>query len=301
MHRYAVIEMGMNHFGEIDYLTRLAEPTVAVITLAGAAHLEGVGHTMEGVAKAKAEIFAGLSQDGTAILNRDDQFYDYWKKETASFKQLSFGFHPEADVNAIINEQQHESQLIITTPNEIARLTLPLLGKHNIMNALSAVAAATALSVPLATCVTALSAMTPEHGRLCLSVLPSGTTLIDDTYNANPTSFLAAIHTLATYSSPTILIMGDMKELGRDAKSLHDKIGNDAKNAGITHLFTYGELSQAASNAFGENAKHFTDINQLCQLLENHCKPNVTMLVKGSRSMQMERVIDYLTKISVDS
>lgn len=293
-HQYAVIEMGMNHFGEIDYLTHLASPTVALITHAGAAHLEGVGNTIAGVAKAKAEIFAGLTANGTAILNRDDDFYSFWQTTARAFKQISFGLNSNADVNATILQLGNAQQLLVNTPTSPCEIKLPLLGEHNAKNALAAVAAGLTLNIPLQAIVEGLSTMQPEKGRLCLSTLASGTTLIDDTYNANPTSFAAAIDTLAHSNDHTILVMGDMKELGQNAYVLHEHIGQKAKKAGITRLFTMGQLSKAASLAFGNDAAHFSTHDALCEVVKNYCTANTTILVKGSRSMQMEKVVQFL-------
>lgn len=293
-HRYAVIEMGMNHFGEIDYLTHLAQPTIAIITNAGAAHLAGVGHTIAGVAKAKAEIFNGVQPNGVAILNRDDDFYEYWQEAAHHLKQLSFGLHEKADIRAEIALSRGIQHLTVTTPSGREEIALPLLGEHNARNALAAIAACLAANIPLAAMKKGLATLKPEKGRLCLSTLPSGTRLIDDTYNANPASFSAAIITLAKFQTPTLLVMGDMKELGEDAKNWHHLIGETAKTAGITKLFTYGELSQEASLAFGPNARHFTERDALCAAVKQNCAENTTILVKGSRSMQMETVVHYL-------
>lgn len=292
-HRYAVIEMGMNHFGEIAYLSKIAQPTIAVITHAGAAHLEGV-NDLAGVAKAKAEIFEGLTKDGVAILNRDDNFYAYWREKTASFHQISFGLNPEADISASIQIKDGLQHLIVKTPSETGEIQLSLLGEHNAKNALAAIAVAFQLKISLATVASGLSTLKPEKGRLNVSLLPTGTRLIDDTYNANPTSFEAAIETLTHFNHHTILVMGDMKELGQEANLWHEIIGKNAKSAGITHLYTIGELSKHASNAFGNEAYHFTDYETLCSTLKEKCLQETTVLVKGSRSMKMEKVVQYL-------
>lgn len=293
-HRYAIIEMGMNHFGEIEYLTQLARPTIAIITNAGPAHLEGVGNTIAGVAQAKAEIFLGLPKNGTAILNRDDDFYAFWQEKTHSFNQLSFGLHKAADISATITHHHTVQRLSVTTPIGAVTIDLPLLGEHNAKNALAAIAASIALDIPLTTIAHGLSRMLPEKGRLCLSTLASGTTLIDDTYNANPSSFLAAIETLARFNRHTILVMGDMKELGENTKTWHELVGKQAKEAGINQLFTLGALSEAAHHTFGKEALHFTTHEALCDEIKQYCSEKTTILVKGSRSMQMEKVVHYL-------
>lgn len=291
-HRYAVLEMGMNHFGEIDHLTKLGRPTVAVITNAAAAHLEGVGD-VAGVARAKAEIFHGLPSTGVAILNRDDAFYNYWKEQSERFQQLTFGFHTEADVTLLsIDEKDHH--LTIRTPHGNLDIQLPLLGKHNILNALAATAASIAVNIDLAAIKTGLEHITPAPGRLQLHTLANGVKIIDDTYNANPFSLQAAVETLATFSGKKILVLGDMRELGSDAKSLHQAAGENIRGAGIDYLFTIGELSLSASQAFGEGAYHFNEQEKLVTALKPLVYNQTTILVKGSRSMKMENVVNGL-------
>jgi len=295
-HRYAVIEMGMNHVGELDYLTHLAGPTAALITNIGAAHLEGVGGELLGVAKAKAEIFAGVQATGTVILNRDEPFYSMWHDMTRHLKACSFGLDATADIHGEQIEMLNTLQRFkVTTPFGNDTIELPLLGEHNVKNALAAIAACTALEVPIVAIKQGLSNLHPEKSRLCLSVLPSGTKIIDDTYNANPDSFTAAINTLARFNATTVLVMGDMKELGAEAGKWHDLVGKKAKAAGITHLFTYGELSQLASLAFGNQAQHFSDRHALCDAVKKYCIENTTILIKGSRAMQMEKVVHCLS------
>lgn len=289
-HRYAVLEMGMNHFGEIDYLTKIARPTVAIITNAAAAHLEGVGD-VAGVARAKAEIFAGLSQDGTAILNRDDQFYSYWCEQIGNRKHLSFGLQPNADVSAILHEADTTQRITLHTPQGTTAVTLPLLGLHNVLNALAATAAALAIGIDLNAIKMGLEKIAPAPGRLQMHKLANGVNIIDDTYNANPFSLQAAVKTLANFAGKKILVLGDMKELGSDTKLLHQTAGEQIKQAGIDYLFTYGELSANTSHAFGEGAYHFSEQEKLVTALKPFLYNTTTILVKGSRSMKMEKVV----------
>lgn len=286
-HRYAVIEMGMNHFGEIDYLSRLTQPDIAIITNAGPSHLEGVGD-LAGVSRAKAEIFNGLKQDGMAILNRDDFFYPEW---SAKVKQhVSFGMHPEADVRGTL-AQQHLS--LHTLQGNIS-ITLPLLGKHNAMNALAAAAAALAAGVSLTDIKAGLEAVTPASGRMQVHTASNGLTIIDDTYNANPLSLQAAVDTLAAFEGKKIVVLGDMKELGDNAAALHHSAGENMREAGIDYLFTLGQLTEHTSQAFGEKAQHFNEASSLISALKPHLNNTTTILVKGSRSMHMEKVIASL-------
>lgn len=289
-HHFAVIEMGMNHFHEIDYLTKLTRPHVAVITNAAEAHLEGL-KDVAGVARAKGEIFLGLQVGGTAVLNRDDAHYDYWLTLVKPYKVLSFGLDHPADITAEIHAN---SSLTIKTPQGNIDVTLPLLGKHNILNALAATAAALASSISLEAIKKGLEHVQAAPGRMRQYHLDNGAKIIDDTYNANPFSTLAAIKTLASLPGTQILVLADMKELGGNAKELHFATGEKAREAGIHTLFTFGDLSAAISEGFGKGAAHFTDKEKLAAALRPLLKNHVTVLVKGSRSMGMEKVVEML-------
>jgi UDP-N-acetylmuramoyl-tripeptide--D-alanyl-D-alanine ligase len=289
-HRFAAIEMGMNHFGEIEYLTRLTRPKVAAITNAGASHLEGVGD-VAGVARAKAEIFLGLPKDGIAILNRDDTFYSFWHETIGNHRYLTFGFHPDADVSATMHATAQTQQITLRTPQGNIDINLPLLGKHNVLNAIAAAAATLALGIDLNAIQSGLENIKPAPGRLQLHTLANGVKIIDDTYNANPFSLQAAVNTLATFIGKKILVLGDMKELGSEAKSLHQAAGDIIRQAGIDYLFTFGELSANTAHAFGEGAYHFSEQEKLVKALKPFLYNTTTILVKGSRSMRMEKVI----------
>ncbi|OGT41466.1 MAG: hypothetical protein A3F42_00425 [Gammaproteobacteria bacterium RIFCSPHIGHO2_12_FULL_37_34] len=292
-HRYAVLEMGMNHFGEIKYLTQLAHPTIAVITNAAACHLEGVGD-IAGVARAKAEIFIDLPTNGVAILNRDDAFFTYWQKEINDHSLLTFGYHQDADIRALIHENTPSSAITFLTPKGKIDIQLPLLGKHNILNALAATAATLAMDIDLTAIKQGLESLESVPGRLQLHALANGVNIIDDTYNANPFSLQAAVETLATFHGKKILVLGDMKELGTEAKPLHFAAGEKIRAAGINYLFTYGELSAHCSNAFGEGAYHFSEQDKLIDALKPFLYNQTTILIKGSRSMRMEKIVAEL-------
>lgn len=290
-HRYAVIEMGMNHFGEIEYLTKLTKPQVAVINNAGMAHVEGLG-SIEGVARAKGEIFLGLDKNGTAILNRDDAFYEFWRNQIGNQAHLSFSLHSDADVRTDLSTTS--DGVIISTPQGDVTVKLPLLGKHNILNALAATATVLPLHIPLAAIKTGLEEMSSAPGRLQLHALANGVKIIDDTYNANPFSLLAAVETLCDFTGKKILVLGDMKELGPNAKSIHTDIGQKIRAAGIDYLFTFGELSESTAQSFGEGAYHFNEQEKLVNALKPFLYNQTTILVKGSRSMRMEKVVNGL-------
>lgn len=295
-HRYAAIEMGMNHFGEIDYLTNLAKPTVAVITNAAAAHLEGVGD-IAGVAKAKAEIFHGLPDYGIAILNKDDDFYSYWCEQNTKRKHISFGLSADADVSATLHENNEPTQqMTVKTPAGTVDIKLPLLGRHNALNALAAIAASLAVQIDLSAIKTGLETMGSVPGRLHMLTLENGVNLIDDTYNANPFSLQAAVDTLATFPGKRILVLGDMGELGNDADSIHQTAGTQIRTAGIDYLFTYGKLSSKTASAFGDGAFHFNEQEKLINALKPFLHNTTTILVKGSRSMKMENVLAGLVE-----
>ena len=288
-HRYAVIEMGMNHFGEIAYLSQIARPTEAVITNASAAHLEGVGD-LAGVARAKAEVFQGLSPQGTAILNRDDQFYSFWRNQIGPRQSLTFGYHEQADVRAL----SHSNHIHLQTPQGSIMVKLPLLGNHNVINALAAAATALAIDIHLLHIKTGLENIAPVPGRLHLHELADGVNVIDDSYNANPISVSAAVDTLAHFTGKRILVLGDMMELGNLAESIHAELGINIRKAGIDYLFTFGELSANTAKSFGEGAFHFNEQTKLVKALKPLLCKQTTILVKGSRSMHMENVVSEL-------
>jgi len=294
-HRYAVIEMGMNHFGEISYLTRLARPTVAIINNAAPAHLQGV-NDIQGVARAKGEIFEGLSPTGIAVLNMDDGQFDFWRALIGDRRCITFGAHPNADVHYSLHNSGDplRQYLTLITPSERIEVTLPLLGKHNAMNAVAAVAACTALQIGPKAIKEGLENMKPESGRLQMHSFSKDIRLIDDTYNANPVSLQAAINVLASFSGQRILVLGDMKELGADSLSLHAKMGKAIRQAGIDRMFTYGELSAEVGKNFGGNTTHFQDQKILVEAVKKFLQPNTVLLVKGSRFMKMENVVNAL-------
>jgi UDP-N-acetylmuramoyl-tripeptide--D-alanyl-D-alanine ligase len=291
--RHAVIEMGANNPGEIAYLSDLAQPDAAVITNAGPAHLAGFG-SLEGVARAKGEIYSGLRENGVAVINADDPFADLWRGMAGTQRQLCFGMAPEAIVTARWQAEGGGSRLWLQTPAGEAELLLPLPGRHNVMNALAASALALALEVELGAICRGLEGMQGVAGRLAPRRAFNGARLIDDSYNANPASMRAAIDVLAAYPAPRILVLGDMGELGDAALQLHRETGAYARAAGIDALYVTGPLSTATAEGFGSGAEHFADCAALAAALRRVLTANMTVLVKGSRSARMERVVDAL-------
>jgi len=291
--RFGVIEMGANHPGEIAYLTAITRPQVAILNNAAAAHLEGFG-SLEGVARAKGEIFAGLAENGVAVVNADDDYAPMWRELTRDRQVLTFGLELPADVTARWQGDIYGSRLEVTTPVAEFMLDLPLPGRHNVMNALAAVAAATALNIDSQLIVAGLESMQAVGGRLQARRGSRGATVIDDSYNANPASMRAGIRVLAGCKGLRFLALGDMGELGEGAAELHREVGAAAREAGLDCLYACGNLSRGAAEAFGENGYFFEQQQQLIEALLPLMKSDVTVLVKGSRSSRMERVVDAL-------
>ncbi len=255
-HRYAVIEMGMNHPGEIDYLTRIAVPDVALINNASGAHLEGLG-SVEAVAQAKGEIFAGLRHHGTAVINSDDSHAPIWRTLAGAHPLLEFGLNANADVSGTWHPLGGGQRLDVTAPQGMFAADLQVPGAHNALNALAATAAATVLNIPLETIAAGLEKFSGVAGRLQRKPGLHGASLIDDTYNANPASMRAAISVLAQATGKRILVLGDMGELGGEAAALHAEIGAEARRAGIERLYALGDLSVNTVREFGSGARHF--------------------------------------------
>jgi len=292
-HRYAVVEMGMNHAGEISYLTQIGCPDVALINNATSAHLGGLG-SVEGVAKAKGEIFEGLVVDGTAVINMDDAFADFWQTLAAGHKVLTFGLNAGADVTAEYRLEADGSEVHLSTPAGEQSFRLPVPGLHNIRNALAATAAALSVGASLDAIATGLSGFGGVKGRLQRKPGQQGALIIDDTYNANPASMRAAVDVLARQPGKRLLVMGDMGELGENEQALHAELGVYAKAAGLDGLYALGALAGQAVQAYGSGASHYDTVESLTTALLPELGPDTTVLVKGSRFMRMERVVDLL-------
>lgn len=291
-HDYAVIEMGANHAGEIARLVRIAEPDVALITKIGEAHLEGFG-SVEGIAAAKSEIFGGLKPEGYAIINADDAFADVMRAAASHCHVREFGLAMAADVRAM-----PDAGLTIKTMGEILKPHFQLSGDHNRLNALAAIAAVQCLDVQPDNIVRGLETVRPVPGRLEKKPGLRGAKLIDDSYNANPDSARQAVDVLARYEGTRYLALGDMAELGEDAEALHASLGAYARQCGIDGLWTTGPLSSATQKAFAGDQPlaggHFTDQEALINDLAEQLNADMTVLVKGSRSARMERVVKAL-------
>ena len=293
-HRFAVIEMGMNHSGEIAYLTNLAKPDVALVNNVAPAHLEGLG-SLEQAARAKGEIFEGLSKNGVAVINADDEYADLWRGLCTGKRVLDFGFNHPAAVNARCELRRSGAEITVQTGNSEMHLNLHVAGLHNARNALAAATCALALDIGPEAISAGLAAFSGVKGRMQRVPGKNGAELIDDTYNANPESVRAAVEVLRSEPGKKVLVLGDMGELGKQGPELHKQIGNQARDAGIDVLYTLGELSADAARQFGKGARHFAQIEELLAEAEKLLAPGVTMLVKGSRFMQMERIVERFT------
>lgn len=288
---FAVIEMGANHHGEIRHLTNIARPDIAILTNAGPAHLEGFG-SLDGVAKAKGEIFEGLSAAGIAILNREDRYFDYWRRTIDDrCATLSFGLHETADCYVVL---RNAGSAEIVTPGESIVVNLKVPGTHYLYDVAAATAAATAMGLDIETVKAGLESAAHESGRLQLYKGVMGSAIFDDTYNANPASLRAAIEVLAQQQGTRWLVLGDMGELGAMAEQLHFEAGQFAKSHGVDRLFCLGPLSRHAAEGFGEGAQSFLSRQDLAKVLLGSLESGTCILVKGSRAMQMEEYVGLL-------
>jgi UDP-N-acetylmuramoyl-tripeptide--D-alanyl-D-alanine ligase len=292
-HRYAVVEMGMNHAGEIRYLTKLACPDVALVINAGTAHIGLLG-SREAIAAAKAEIFEGLSASGIAIINGDDRYAGYWRGLNADRKLIDFGLNAPAAVTGSYRGRALESEIELRLPCSETRFTLHAPGEHNVRNALAAAAVGHALALPISRIASGLGRYRGFESRLERRSGLNGAIIIDDTYNASPESALAAIDVLAANPGKRVLVFGDMGELGAEGVELHRQVGQAARARGIERLYALGELSAHLCDVFGAGAAHFSRIEDLLAALKAGLDADTTLLVKGSRFMQMERVVQSL-------
>ncbi|HRP97147.1 MAG TPA: UDP-N-acetylmuramoyl-tripeptide--D-alanyl-D-alanine ligase [Rhodocyclaceae bacterium] len=295
-HRAAIIEMGMNRPGEIARLTLLARPTVAIVTNAQRAHLQGMG-TVVSIAEEKGAIYGGLGSAGIAVINADDPHADYWRGLNASRRTVGFGLTRPADVQGRCTLQGLGSELVLTTPAGAVTVALQVPGEHNARNALGAAAACLAAGASLQAVSDGLAAYTGTRGRLERRAGANGATLLDDSYNANPDSVRAAIDVLASTPGRKILVLGDMGEMGWTSAQVHDEIGGYAKSKGVDALFALGDMSAVAVHNFGDGGRHFKAVDALVAALRPELDARTVVLVKGSRFMRMERVVEALVAV----
>lgn len=291
-HAFAVIELATSAPGEIAYTAGLTAPTVGVITNAAVAHLAGLG-TLDAVAAAKGELIDALPNDGCLVLNAEDRYANVWRERAGRRRILTFAMDRAADIKGRAKLLLDGSELAVMTPIGEIDLRLPLLGLHNARNALAAVAVAVALRVPLSAAVAGLARVTPVPGRLCLSIGVAGCRLIDDAYNANPQSVIAAIDVLSGFPGRRILVLGDLAELGAEAGAYHTQVGGHARGR-IDMLCAVGIETRHSVEAFGPGAHHFADKAELIDFLKPSLGSDAVVLVKGSRSAGMETVLAEL-------
>ena len=304
-HRAAAIEIGMNHPGETGELAAIAQPTIALINNAQREHQEFMKSVAD-VAAEHAALIRALPERGVAVVNADDDYASFWQEivvrrnaEGAAIAPRDFGLRVPAAVSARFRIETWGSFMDITTPEGSATLELRAPGRHNIANALGAIAAATAAGATLADATAALAAFRPLSGRLQAVELAGGGVVIDDTYNANPDSVRAAIAVLARAPAPRWLVLGDMGEVGDQGVSFHREVGAYARATGVDRLLATGDLAQHAAAAFGAGGEHFATVAALAGALR--AEPGVTVLVKGSRFMRMERIVAALTNAAAEA
>lgn len=299
---YAIYEMGTGKPGDIAYLTAIAPPDAALVNNVAPAHLERMGSLLE-IANTKAAVYDDLREGGVAAINADDAFAPYFEARVAAKpnrRVLRFALDANAEIRAReIALGEDGSRFVLMTPEGEAQIALSMPGRHNVSNALAAAALAMGAGIPLALIAQGLNAARPVAGRMNLHRLPNGATLIDDSYNANPGSLIAAFDTLANSGGERWLALGDMRELGADAPALHADIGRRAKASGIARLYALGALSASAANAFGEGARTFDDHAALAAALRADLSaasaPHaLRVLVKGSRGSAMDAIVKHI-------
>jgi UDP-N-acetylmuramoyl-tripeptide--D-alanyl-D-alanine ligase len=292
----AVIELGMNHPGEIAVLSTIAQPTVGLVNNAQREHQEFM-ESVEAVARENGAVFAHLPADGVAVFPADDTYTSLWREFAGQRKTLTFGFSDDADVCCSYKANDFGSELSVVTGiggRQKFVINLAAAGVHNIRNALAAIACTLAIGIAEDAIVRGLQAFAPVNGRLQRKIATNGALVIDDTYNANPDSVRAAIDVLAHTAAPRILVLGDMGEVGNDGRQYHEEIGEYARANGIEHVLTLGDLAHYTASAFGAGAQHYENLETLNDALTAIFNAHASVLVKGSRFMKMERVVQNL-------
>ena len=300
--QFAIYEMGAGKPGDIAYLASIVPPQVALVNNIAPAHIERLGSLL-GIAETKGAIYEALPDDGVAVINADDAFAPFFAQIVGSRRSFRFGIENNADVHASrIRLDAQGSRFVLHTPAGSADIVLPLPGTHSVMNALAATALSLAAGADFDAIVHGLESAEPVQGRQVSHALANGAVIIDDSYNANPGSVLAAIATLAQSGGEAWLVLGDMAELGEGAARMHAEIGENARSAGIKRVWTVGKISAAASSTFGVGAEHFNSQKQLVDALEEGLRirggRGLRVLIKGSRSSAMDKVVTALLDIN---
>jgi UDP-N-acetylmuramoyl-tripeptide--D-alanyl-D-alanine ligase len=293
-HRFAAIELGMNHPGEIAYLAAIAKPTIALVNNAQREHMEFM-RSVEAVAEENASVFAALPADGVAVLNADDAQAPIFRRLAGGRRRVEFSLSGRAGAGAPTVKCDFtlgplQSALALRLPDGEARATLAIPGVHNVSNALAAAACAHAAGIAPEAIARGLDAFRPYSGRLQVKRLAEGATLIDDSYNANPDSVRAAIDVLAAQPAPAVLVLGAMGEVGEHGPEYHAEVGRYARERGLAGLIALGEATREAVAAFGAGALQCASVEETIAAARARARPGATLLVKGSRFMRMERV-----------
>jgi UDP-N-acetylmuramoyl-tripeptide--D-alanyl-D-alanine ligase len=299
-HRSAVVEMGANRRGDVEQLVQIARPSIGLITNAGAEHLEGFG-SLEGAARAEGEMVAGLSSRGIAVINADDAYASLWRASTSA-QVLGFGLQQEADFRARdvrfdVTDDTLATRFRLCSPLGEVDISLAVAGRHNVLNALAAAAAASSAGASLQDIAAGLGSVRAVKGRLQFKRTRAGAWLIDDSYNANPSSARAGLEVLSELPGRRWLVLGDMAELGEFASDSHREVGELARTLGIERLYTFGTLAALAAEAFGNGAERYRDVTELTRALDAAITPDVRLLIKGSRVNRLERVVDALVAV----
>ena len=299
-HAYGVIELGASHVGDIAYTVSLTRPDVVIITNAGQAHVGEFGG-VDRIVEAKGEIIEGVGEGGTVVLNRDDAAFETWQRRAAGRKVVAFGLDARADVraSAVTLDAQGRPSFLLHTAQGEAPVTLRLLGAHNVGNALAAAAASLSLGLELATVARGLATAAPVQGRTLTRTSQRGAQVIDDSYNANPASVKAGIDLLAALPGRRVVVLGDIAELGEWTEEGHRDVGEHARGK-VDAFYSVGPAMAHAARAYGAEARHFTDREQLIEALADEDRAGTTLLIKGSRSAAMDKVVAALCAINTE-
>lgn len=299
-HDYAVIEMGANHRDEIKHLVTLAEPDVVYVNNAQSAHVAGFG-SRQGVVLAKGEMYQYASRQAVAVFNEDEDAVEYWKSISPSSHQFSFSLRQQSDVTGSFSQQGNKLRIEVSFKAQSATTEIQLQGSHNAQNAIAAVSLALACGIDLKKAAAALNGFSAVAGRQHFIPGPGGSLIIDDSYNANPDSLKAAVNVLCEQPGEPWLALGDMAELGPDAQQMHDDVITLARNSGVTQFFAFGPMSCQAAEVFSDSGYCFDTHQDMAEFIHGRLKAGVTLLVKGSRSAQMDKLVAALTLMNTKS
>ncbi len=293
-HKFAVLEMGAKREGDIKYLMDIVKPNITMVNNVSPAHTAMFGD-VDTIARTKGEIYTELPVDGIAVINVDDVYAPFWLNNLKGQRVISYGLEHKADITcSYIVEEHHRIKIELATDIGNIEVILPLLGMHNVMNALAATAMARALDIPLTAIKQGLESFKTVTRRMEIKQAKNGAKIIDDSYNANPKAMHYAVEVLSKQQGNKIMVIGDMLELGNISIDEHKLLGQKAKRAGINRILAFGEYAMYVANEFGEDAKHYTSKDDLIAALKDILDTNTVVLVKGSNDMRMNEVVNAL-------